>query len=81
MKILADVRADTLAATSSTASSSKKVNGTVNGNGLNGVNGSGKEIGRGEGGKSLAVPKKVVEEGLRVTRECLELVCKEEGEE
>lgn len=40
-----------------------------------------KGTGRGEGGKSLAVPRKVVEEGLRVTRECLGLVCQTEGEE
>ena len=80
-KVLADVRADTLAATSATPPVSKKANGVANGNGVNGVNGVGKETGRGEGGKSLAVPKKVVDEGLRVTRECLELVCKEEGEE
>lgn len=82
VKILADVRADTLAATSTSNTTSKKANGVngglVNGNGVNGVS---KEIGRGEGGKSLAVPKKVVEEGLKVTRECLELVCKEEDEE
>lgn len=30
--------------------------------------------GRGEGGKSLALPSSVVDEGVKVTRECLELV-------
>jgi hypothetical protein len=42
----------------------------------NGVNGKEKEKeGRGEKGVSLALPKGVVDEGLKVTRECLELVC------
>jgi hypothetical protein len=31
--------------------------------------------GHGVGGVSLALPKTVVEEGLKVTRECLEAVC------
>lgn len=31
--------------------------------------------GRGEGGASLALPKVVLDEGVRITRECLELVC------
>ncbi|CAL3969275.1 hypothetical protein PZA11_006134 [Diplocarpon coronariae] len=31
--------------------------------------------GKGEGGASLAMPRAVVEEGVRITRECLELVC------
>lgn len=31
--------------------------------------------GKGEGGQSLALPRGVVEEGVRITRECLELVC------
>lgn len=31
--------------------------------------------GKGENGQSLALPKNVVEEGVRITRECLELVC------
>lgn len=38
----------------------------------NGVKGSGFE-------RSLAVPGAVVEEGVRVTRECLESVCEIEG--
>ncbi|KAH7419134.1 hypothetical protein BKA64DRAFT_699170 [Cadophora sp. MPI-SDFR-AT-0126] len=32
-------------------------------------------VGRGEGGQSLALPRAVVEEGVRITRECLEAVC------
>jgi hypothetical protein len=31
--------------------------------------------GKGENGQSLALPKNVVEEGVKITRECLELVC------
>jgi hypothetical protein len=31
--------------------------------------------GRGEGGISLAVPKSVLDEGVRITRESLEQVC------
>ncbi|CAD6444018.1 2f6267fa-96f7-4c7e-acfd-4fa60b3dab5e [Sclerotinia trifoliorum] len=75
-KVLEDIRADTLAQSSST----------------NGVNGStsistsadkekdkkekeGTVKGRGERGQSLALPKNVVEEGVRITRESLEAVC------
>ncbi|KAJ8069161.1 hypothetical protein OCU04_002833 [Sclerotinia nivalis] len=77
-KVLEDIRADTLAQSSST----------------NGVNGStststsaekekdkdkkekeGTAKGRGERGQSLALPKNVVEEGVRITRESLEAVC------
>ncbi|KAH7342880.1 hypothetical protein BKA65DRAFT_587079 [Rhexocercosporidium sp. MPI-PUGE-AT-0058] len=32
-------------------------------------------VGKGEGGQSLALPRAVVEEGVRITRECLEAVC------
>ena len=47
------------------------VNGSVNGTG------SGKEKGngRGEDGQSLALPQSVVDEGVRITKECLEVVC------
>lgn len=53
---------------------------TTNGsskNGVNGVNGTGKKKGngRGEDGQSLALPKSVVDEGVRITRDCLESVC------
>lgn len=60
------------------------ING-ANGNGVNkgGVGGRDKErerekekfVGKGEGGVSLALPRAVVEEGVRITRECLEEVC------
>ncbi|KAK0113218.1 hypothetical protein ONS95_014913 [Cadophora gregata] len=32
-------------------------------------------VGKGEGGQSLALPRSVVEEGVKITRECLEAVC------
>ncbi|QSZ37016.1 hypothetical protein DSL72_009108 [Monilinia vaccinii-corymbosi] len=84
-KVLEDVRADTLAlqnVSSSPTNSSKSDSAT---NGANGVSdkdkdkkGEGKETlpkGRGERGQSLALPKNVVEEGVRITRESLEAVC------
>ncbi len=61
-----------------------KTNGTVaNGAVTNGVvNGAGMGTGKGQADKvnartnlPLAVPKVVIDEGVRVTRECLELVC------
>lgn len=57
------------------------VNGASGGNGT-GTKRKGREgedvpgfRGRGEGGVSLALPRVVVEEGVKITRECLELVC------
>lgn len=64
-RVLEDIKADSEAARKSEVSS-------------NGVNGQEKNVrpeGRGEKGVSLALPKTVVEEGVRITRECLELVC------
>ena len=59
-RVIHDVRADTLAARNSTQS-----NGT-----------SSTKVGKGEGERqSLALPKAVVDEGVKVTRECLEIVC------
>jgi hypothetical protein len=59
-RVIQDVRADTLAARTSTQS-----NGT-----------SSSKVGKGEGERqSLALPKAVVDEGVKVTRECLETVC------
>jgi len=56
----------------------KAVAGTVNGVAAAGsghlVNGVGNRAGR----AGLAVPKTVIEEGVRITRECLELVCEVE---
>ncbi|KAA8567656.1 hypothetical protein EYC84_008129 [Monilinia fructicola] len=56
---------------------------TSSANGVNGVTdkdkkGEGKDAspkGRGERGQSLALPKSVVEEGVRITRESLDAVC------
>jgi hypothetical protein len=77
-RVLADIKDDTVAARGKSA----VVNGTtgkIGGKSVPSVNGDkpglGKEKeGRGEEGVSLAVPSEVLEEGVRVTRECLELV-------
>jgi hypothetical protein len=59
-----------------------KANGTAMGKGkaagpgvglMNGVVVNG--VGAGEGSMGLAVPQTVIEEGIRITRECLEQVC------
>jgi hypothetical protein len=72
-QVLDDIRADTVAGRSqegeSNGTGAAGKNGKTNGNDAVGtVNG------KGEGGQSLALPKTVVEEGLKITRECLELV-------
>ncbi|KAH6680736.1 hypothetical protein B0J14DRAFT_532185 [Halenospora varia] len=62
-RVLEDIRKDSIAARSS--------GGDEDGGKMNGT-------GKKNGGKekeSLALPKGVVDEGVRVTRECLELVC------
>jgi hypothetical protein len=76
-RVLEDIRSDSVAARSLEGQS----NGTgIGGKGASGDNGAaggggnGKVVGRGEGGQSLALPKNVVEEGVRITRECLEQV-------
>jgi hypothetical protein len=46
-----------------TGAGARAVNGVVNG------------AGTGEGTTGLAVPQTVIEEGVRITRECLEQVC------
>ncbi|KAM3083663.1 hypothetical protein ACMFMG_002220 [Clarireedia jacksonii] len=61
-KVLEDIRADSLSASSST-------NGSATANGATSKNG------HGERGASLALPKNVVEEGIKITRESLEGVC------
>jgi hypothetical protein len=69
-RLLADIKADTVAARSKAG----QVNGTGGKSGSKvATNGEVKE-GRGKDGQSLALPKNVVEEGVRITRECLELV-------
>ncbi|KAG4031086.1 hypothetical protein MFRU_010g02110 [Monilinia fructicola] len=78
-KVLEDIRADTLALQNSASSPPP----TSSANGVNGVTdkdkkGEGKDAspkGRGERGQSLALPKSVVEEGVRITRESLDAVC------
>lgn len=69
-RVLADIKADTVAARSK-ATPSNGVGGTATGQAAANREAPG---GRGEGGQSLALPKNVVEEGVRITRECLELV-------
>lgn len=56
---MSDIKHDTDARRTT---NSKQINGAVNGKG------------RGEQGQSLALPEKVVEEGLRVTRDALDNV-------
>jgi len=63
-RVLDDIRRDTELQRRSDAS------GNINGNGIKA-----KVNGTASAAESLALPKTVVEEGVRVTRECLELVC------
>lgn len=71
-RVLSDIKSDTQLrdSTASTSTNSLTTNGTK---------GKKKEDevrnGKGENGESLALPKNVVDEGVRITRECLELVC------
>ncbi|CAG8973909.1 hypothetical protein HYALB_00003687 [Hymenoscyphus albidus] len=62
-RVLDDIRKDSVAARSAEGS-----------NGLS-TTGKGEVKGRGEGGANLALPKSVLDEGVKVTRECLEAVC------
>lgn len=57
-RVLEDVREDTEAARSQEGKDGKD----------------GVMAGKGEGGRSLALPKNVVEEGVKITKECLDLV-------
>ena len=65
-RVLEDVKADSDAARKTDSS-----------NGVSGKekDGKGKADGRGLNGASLALPRGVVDDGVRVTTECLELVC------
>jgi hypothetical protein len=64
-RVLDDIKADTAAARSQEAKE----------NGAGAAGTTGKPVpGKGEVGKSLALPKSVVEEGVRITKECLDLV-------
>ena len=76
-RVMQDIRDDTEA---SKAQSTNGTGGKEKGGGKdakNRDNGDGK--GRGENGASLALPKNVVEEGVRITRESLEGVCEVVG--
>jgi hypothetical protein len=64
-KVLEDIRADTISASSSSSAT----------NGSAATNGAASKNGHGERGASLALPKNVVEEGIKITRESLEGVC------
>jgi hypothetical protein len=69
-RVLDDIKADTAAARSQEE---------VKENGATAVGTSASKPaavvpGKGEGGKSLALPKSVIEEGVRITKECLDLV-------
>jgi hypothetical protein len=48
-------------------------------NGKNGKGGVQNGVGKNAGVEGLAVPKEVIEEGIKVTRECLESVCEIEA--
>ncbi|RFU28844.1 hypothetical protein B7463_g7482, partial [Scytalidium lignicola] len=65
-RVLADVRRDTEESREKEAAEIGDATGKSNSNGSGGGGG-------GEG--KLALPKNVVEEGVRITRECLEQVC------
>lgn len=69
-RVLADIRADTEAATAEIAQDGTKSGGAV----TDAINGQGKSGGATDR-ESLAVPRTVVEDGVQVTRECLDLVC------
>ena len=74
-RVMADIREDTITAETYTqAQQGGQSNGAANGKEKE--KGKGEKInGRGEGGVNLALPKSVVEEGVKVTRESLETVC------
>lgn len=70
LRVMEDIKADTDLAL--------QIQPTTNGSGgKNGVtvNGKTKANGKGEDGQSLALPQDVVDEGVRITKECLEVVC------
>jgi hypothetical protein len=79
-RVVNDIKLDTddsISLPPATTNGSSKNGGEKGTNGVSGVNGTGKKKGngRGEDGQSLALPKSVVEEGVRITRDCLESVC------
>ncbi|KAF7912030.1 uncharacterized protein EAE98_004714 [Botrytis deweyae] len=77
-KVLEDIRADTIALTSSdpsNASPHPSTNGSSDKKEKEAKEKDAAPKGRGERGQSLALPKSVVDEGVRITRESLEAVC------
>ncbi|KAK2627250.1 hypothetical protein QTJ16_003216 [Diplocarpon rosae] len=73
-RVLQDIKDDTEAQSDSTSTSTGSI-GKANGVKKKGEDDVPGSRGKGEGGASLALPRAVVEEGVRITRECLELVC------
>jgi hypothetical protein len=82
-RVLEDVKADTAAARSAEekedAAKEKNGNGAVGSTAkdkkaVGKVDAAGALKGKGEGGKSLALPRSVVDEGVRITKECLDLI-------
>jgi hypothetical protein len=73
-RVLSDIKSDTeLRDRTSISSNASAPNGIKTGK--HGKKEEELRNGKGENGQSLALPKNVVEEGVRITRECLELVC------
>ena len=70
-RVLSDIKSDTELRDRAATSSTLAANGTKTGKKKE------EEVrnGKGENGQSLALPKSVVDEGVRITKECLELVC------
>lgn len=72
-RVLDDIKADTAAVRSQEGG--KENGASTNGGTAKAVTAAAVTIpGKGEGGKNLALPKGVVEEGVRITKECLDLV-------
>lgn len=77
-RVMADIKADTDTALQLVPQAQTNGQGGKNGTVVNGKVKEGKSKvakGHGEDGASLALPQSVVEEGVRVTKECLEVVC------
>lgn len=70
-RVLSDIKCDTELSRASSASS------TIPNGSKTGKHAKADEArnGKGENGQTLALPNNVLEEGVRITRECLELVC------
>lgn len=80
-RVIEDVRQDTALAPNANGSANKAVNGNSEENGAGGggaVNGKKAESTNGTSNgarQSLAVPQSVVDDALKITRECLDAVC------